>query len=128
MGELGRMRLLLHLVAGGLKARPTQLQHFYRESIMRFCKVCKAVLHDGSKDICSRACQETLRQYKKREYDKRKRKERWYASNRRLCQVCGVLLKSPGGFCKQHQKHKKVNVYVPAHEREYRFENTDDRA
>lgn len=82
----------------------------HQRQVMRFCRVCKAVLHDPEgKDVCSRACQERLRQYKKRDYDKKKRRERWDVNNRRFCIVCGARLRCPGRYCKKLpcQKAKK---------------------
>lgn len=86
---------------------------------MRFCRVCMSPLLDGVKgDLCSKKCREQVRQYKKRDYDKQKRRERWDASIQRVCQVCGTKLHRRGSMCKACRRRR---YYVPVSEREYRI-------
>lgn len=88
---------------------------------MRFCRVCKAVLPDGSdSDICSKKCREVLREYKKRDYDKQRRRERWDFAGQRFCKACGAKMRRKGVYCSKCRK-ARGRFYVSVSEREYRI-------
>lgn len=79
-------------------------------------------LRDDQKkvSVCSRKCQDILRQYKKQDYDKKKRRERWDARNHRLCENCGKRLRRRGRLCSKCRK-KVGRFYVSIRNREYQF-------